>query len=171
MLRNYLKIACRNILRNKGIFSINIAGLAIGIASCLIIMLFVVDELIYGCYNENSDEVGRLVCKANIHGEEIRKAVVMAPVASNLKEDFSEVVNVTRIRMKGSSILIVEDRIFRYSKYAYEDPNFFDIFTLPVIEGNNENPLDKPNFIVLKRPEALKLLREQEAVKAQNLRL
>ncbi|HSI68681.1 MAG TPA: ABC transporter permease, partial [Gillisia sp.] len=164
MFRNYFKIAWRNILKNKGMFSINIAGLAIGIASCLIILLFVVDELSYDRFNENSDEIVRVVFKADINGEEMREAVVMAPVASTLKEEFPEVVDATRIRMKGSSILIVEDRIFRDSKFAYVDPNFFDIFTLPVIKGCSKNPLEEPHSIVITISEAKKLFGKQEAV-------
>ncbi len=164
MLRNYLKIAWRNILKNKGIFSINIAGLAIGIASCLVIMLFVVDELSYDRYNENANEIVRVVFKANINGEEMREAVVMAPVAPTLKEEFPEVLDATRIKMMGSPKFMVDNKSFNDSKFAYVDPNFFEIFTLPVIRGNSQNPLGEPKSVVITSTEAKKLFGDAEAI-------
>ena len=91
MLKNNIKIAWRNIIKNRGIFSLNIAGLALGIASCLIIMLFVVDELSYDRFNLEADKIVRVVFKAQIEGEDVREAVVMPPVAETLRREFPEV--------------------------------------------------------------------------------
>ena len=100
MLKNHIKIAWRNIVKNKSMFSINIAGLAIGIASYLIIMLFVIDELSYDRFNEKADEIVRVVFRAKINGEEIKEAIVMPPVAHTLMREFPEVVEATRLRKK-----------------------------------------------------------------------
>lgn len=164
MLRNYFKIAWRNILRNKGIFSINIAGLAIGIASCLLIMVFVLDELSYDRFNEKADEIVRVVFKANINGEEMKEAVVMAPVAAALKEELPEVIDATRIRRIGTPKITSEDKSFRDSRFAYVDPNFFKVFTLPVAKGNSENPLEEPNTAVITETEAKKLFGNKDAI-------
>ena len=79
MYKSYLKIGWRNLLRNKGLFAINTTGLALGIATCLIIMMFVADELSYDRYNEKADRIVRIVLKGYVNGEEIREAVTPAP--------------------------------------------------------------------------------------------
>ncbi len=163
MFKNYFKIAWRNIRKNKGIFSINIAGLAIGIASCLIILLFVVDELSYDRFNEKAEEIVRVVFRADINGEEMKEAVVMAPVAAVLKQDLPEVLDATRIRKKGTPKITFENKSFRDSRFAYVDPNFFDIFTLPVVEGNANDPLGEPNSAVITETEAKKLFGSKTA--------
>lgn len=156
MFKNYLKIAWRNIIKNKGIFGINIIGLALGVASCLVIMLFVVDELSYDRFNKNADNIARVVFRANINGEEIKEGVVMAPVGATLKQDFPEVIDATRIRRTGTPKINFDTESFRNEKFAFVDPNFFQIFTLPMLSGNVDNPLDKPNTVVLTEETAIK---------------
>ncbi|MCM4161486.1 FtsX-like permease family protein [Antarcticibacterium flavum] len=164
MIRNYFKIAWRNILKNKGIFSINIAGLAIGIASCLLILLFVVDELSYDRFNEKADEIVRVVFRANVNGEEMKEAVVMAPVAQALKDEFPEVVEATRLTNLYNPKITYKNTSFRDSKFAYVDPNFFEIFTLPVIKGDEVTPLKEPNSVVLTEKEAKKYFGNEDPI-------
>lgn len=157
MYKNYLKIAWRNILKNKGIFSINILGLALGIASCLIITLFVVDELSFDRYNENAEEIVNVVFRAKVNGEEIKEGAVMAPVGVTLKQEFPEVLDATRIRRIGTPKIVVDNRSYREDKFAFVDANFFDVFTLPIINGDSGNPLQEPNTAVITKTEAEKL--------------
>lgn len=164
MIKNYFKIAWRSILKNKGVFSINIAGLAIGIVSCLLIMLFVADELSYDRFNENADEIVRVVFKAIVNGEEMKEAVVMAPVAEALKREFPEVVDATRLTNLYNPKITYKNTSFRDSKFAYVDPNFFSFFTLPVIKGNNTNPLEEPNSIIITRQEAKKYFGNEDPI-------
>ena len=171
MFKNYIKIAWRNILKNKGIFSINIIGLALGIASCLIIMLFVVDELSYDKYNEKAGEIVRVVFKAQIEGEDVREAVVMPPVAETLKREFPEVVDATRMRRMGEPNVIYDNVTYKGSKYTWVDPNFFEIFTLPIIKGESVSPLDEPFTIVLTKKEAKRYFGSVEAAIGKNLKL
>ncbi|WP_149274588.1 ABC transporter permease [Pareuzebyella sediminis] len=171
MFKNYIKIAWRNILRNKGIFSINITGLALGIASCLMIMLFVVDELSYDRYNEKADEIVRVVFKAKIEGEDVREAVVMPPVAETLKRQFPEVEQATRLRRMGEPNIIVDNTTFQNSKYAWVDPNFFEVFTLPIIEGERADPLREPFTMVLTKKEAERYFGSIEGAIGKQLRL
>lgn len=156
MLKNYLKTAFRNILKNKGVFSINIMGLAIGIAVCIIILLFVKEELSYDTFNKNADNIARVIFKANINGENVNEAVVMAPVAQTLKNEFPEVVDATRLKRIATSKITVKTKTYRDVKATYVDTNFFDVFTLPIIKGNAVNPLDEPNTIVLTKAMANK---------------
>ncbi|MDO5970848.1 ABC transporter permease [Flavivirga aquimarina] len=164
MIRNYIKIAWRNLIKNKAISSINIIGLAIGIASCLLIVLFVLDELSYDRFNERKDEVFRVVFRANVNGELIKEAVVMPPVAQTLKQEFPEVVDATRFKRIPSPKVSYEKNNYRNGKFAYVDPNFFDVFTLPIIKGNKVAPLDKPNTIVLTKNEAIKYFGKEDPI-------
>src|SRR5689334_13571693 len=102
MYRSYFKMSWRNLLKNRQLFVINVTGLALGIATCLIILLFVADELSYDRFNEKSDRIVRVVLKGKVNGEVIKEAVTPAPVAPTLKNEFPEVADATRIRRFGS---------------------------------------------------------------------
>jgi putative ABC transport system permease protein len=156
MYKSYLKIGWRSLLKNKGLFAINITGLAMGIATCLIIMLFVVDELSYDRYNENADRIVRIVLKGKVNGEIIKEAVTPAPVAQTLKNEFPEVVEGTRIRRVGSPKIAYKNTIYRNSELAFVDPNFFQVFTLHFLQGDPKTALAEPNTIVITKDEALK---------------
>lgn len=164
MFRNYLKIAWRNILKNKGIFSINIVGLALGIASCLIIMLFVVDELSYDTYNEKANEIVNVVFRAKINGEEIKEGAVMAPVGETLKQEFPEVLDAARIRRIGTPKIVINNQSYREGRFAFVDANFFNVFTLPIIGGDARNPLQEPNTAVITKTQAEKFFGATDAI-------
>ena len=99
MYKSYFKIGWRNLLRNKGMASINIFGLAIGIATCIIMMLFVVDELSFDRYNKKADQIVRVVLRGKVNGEIIKEAVTAAPVAAALKNEFPEVIVYTSAKV------------------------------------------------------------------------
>ncbi|MGB8705652.1 MAG: ABC transporter permease [Gillisia sp.] len=163
MIRNYFKIAWRSILKNRAIFSINIVGLALGIASCLLILLFVIDELSYDRFNEKADQIVRVVFKADINGDKMKEAVVMAPVAKTLKHDLPDVLDATRIRKTAAKITF-DNSTYRNNQFAYVDANFFEVFTLPVIRGNSVNPLEEPNSAVITVSEAKRLFGNENPV-------
>src|SRR5882757_7187422 len=92
MLKNYIKVALRNLQRNKLFTAINIFGLALGLATCLVILLFVQHELSYDRYNEKADQIVRVVIKGVMQGGELKEGNVMPPVAQTMKKDFPEVL-------------------------------------------------------------------------------
>ncbi|APU67077.1 ABC transporter permease [Christiangramia flava] len=149
MISNYLKTGWRNIIKNKGTFSVNIIGLALGIASVIMIMLYVSSELSYDRFNEKADRIVRVVFKAQINGEQMKEAVVMAPVAQTLKNDLPEVTDATRLAKSYNNRLEYNGTYYGQSSMGYVDPNFFKVFTLPIINGNQKTPLDKPNTVVI----------------------
>lgn len=149
MIRNYLKTGWRNIIKNKGTFTVNIIGLALGIASVIMIMLYVSSELSYDRFNEKADRIARVVFRANINNEKMKEAVVMAPVAQTLKNDLPEVTDATRLAKSYNNRLEYNGTYYGQSSMGYVDPNFFDVFTLPIINGDQRNPLDKPNTAVI----------------------
>jgi len=154
MLKSYLKIGWRNSLNSKGLFAINVAGLALGIATCLIIMLFVVDELSFDRYNEKAGQMVRVVLKGKVNGEIIKEAVTPAPVAATLVSEFPEVVEGTRLRQMGTTKITYNTVTHKESKLAFVDPNFFEVFTLPLLQGDAKTVLTKPNTIVMTREAA-----------------
>lgn len=163
MWGNYIKTGWRHILKNKRVFSINIFGLALGIAACLLIFLFVKDELSYDQYNAHADQIVRVVFNAEINGEKMKEAVVMAPVAKTLKNDLAEVKDATRIRDAGSPKITYNGQAYRDTKFAYVDPNIFEIFSLPLLRGNT-NPLQNPNTVVISSSEAKRYFGEENAI-------
>ena len=164
MYKSYFKIGWRNLIKNKGLFSINIIGLSIGIATCLIIMLFVVDELSFDRYNEKADQIVRVVLKGKVNGEVIKEAVTQAPVAPTLLKEFPEVVDATRLRTSGSPKITYNNNTFRNSKLAFVDPNFFEVFTLPLLQGDPKTALAEPHTMVITREQALKYFGNEDPI-------
>lgn len=167
MFKNYLKIAWRNVLKNKGIFSINILGLSLGITTCLLISLFIFDELSYDRFNEKADNIVRVVLDANINGEQIKEAVTMAPVSAAFVKDLPEVIAGTRLSKVYNPKFTYENTTFRNSKFAYVDPNFFEVFTLPIIKGDAITPLSKPNTVVITESESQKYFGDTDPIGKQ----
>jgi putative ABC transport system permease protein len=149
MLFNYFKIAWRNLVKNKSFTAINIAGLAIGIATCLIIMLFVQDELSYDRFNEKAGQIVRVVFKGTMNGEKMKESSVMAPVGPTFRKDYPEVIDATRLMRHGQPKVIIDNKIFKDASLAYVDSNFFQVFTLPLIKGDAKTALVEPYSVVI----------------------
>jgi putative ABC transport system permease protein len=164
MINNYFKIAWRTLLKNKLFSSINILGLSLGIALCFLIMLFVQDELSFDKFNKNSDRIARVVFGGNVNGGKISEAGVMAPVAAAMKKDFPEVEDATRILRMGEPKITYQQNVFKNDKLAFVDPNFFSVFTMPLIEGDSKNVLAQANTIVVSETLAKKYFGSGEAV-------
>lgn len=162
MIRNYFKIAFRNLWRNKGFSAINILGLAIGITTCLIIMLFVYNELGYDRFNVKSDRIVRITFRGSAAGQTFNEANVMPPVAQTMKSNFPEVLDATRLRDYGTPRLACGDKSFKGDAFAYVDSNFFQVFTLPLIEGDAKTALAGPNSVVITKELAHKYFGNEE---------
>ena len=156
MLQNYFKIAWRNLLRNRAFSAINILGLAIGLASCMLISLYVLDELSFDRYNEKADQIVRVVFKGTMQGGKINESHVMPPTGPAIKADYPEVLEATRIRQAGRPKILIGEKLFRDDDMAFVDANFFKVFTLPFIKGDDKNALTEPNTIVLTKETAEK---------------
>jgi putative ABC transport system permease protein len=151
-----MKIGWRHIAKHKSLFAINTIGLAIGLATCLIIILFIADELSYDRYNEKANQIVRVVLKGNINGEIVKEAVTQAPVAYTLQREFPEVLQGTRLKGFGTPQVTYQNNTFRDSKLASVDANFFSIFSLPFVKGNPKTALLEPNTIIITEDEAVK---------------
>ncbi len=156
MLKNYIKIAFRNFWRNKSFSAINILGLSIGISVCFVILLFVQDELSYDRFNINADRIVRVVFKASINGGKIYEANVMPPTAQTLKNDYPEVEEATRLKTVGNPKVTYAGKAFKDGNFAFVDPNFFKVFTLPLIKGDIKTALQQTNTVVITQELATK---------------
>jgi len=163
MFKNYLKIAIRNIKKNKGYSFINISGLAIGMACCVLIFLWVHDELSYDQYHKNRDQIFRLT-----YAEEIGSAYdhyAMAPyaAAAGFTSELPEISSYTRL-VRRSGLISFEDKKFDETGIMYADSTFFEIFTHEFIVGDPASALDAPNSIVLTEASAQKIFGNQNPV-------
>ncbi len=164
MLRNYLKIAWRTLLVNRTFSMINILGLAIGLSSCMLISLFVLDELSFDRYNEHADRIVRVVFKGNMQGGKINEAHVMPPVAQTLKADYPEVIEATRLRQVGSPTVIIDNKQYTGDQIAFADANFFHVFSLPFDEGDASTALKETNSLVISTSVANKYFGKQNPI-------
>ncbi|MBK5279690.1 MAG: ABC transporter permease [Bacteroidia bacterium] len=164
MFKSYFTIGWRNLVKNKGMFAINITGLALGIATCLIILLFVVDELSFDRYNEKADQIVRVVLRGKLNGEIVKEAVTPAPVAATLKAEFPEVIDATKLRRMGLTKITYNNITYRNSKLAFVDPNFFDVFTLPLLKGDPKTALTEPRTIIISEDEAAKYFGNEDPI-------
>jgi len=156
MFRKSLTIAVRNLWRNKAITTIHVLGLALGIATCLLILLFIRHEWSYDRFNEKADRIVRVTFGGHMNGHDIKEANVMPPVAAAMKEDFPEVLEATRLRAVGIHRISYGTRSFREDALAFVDSNFLRVFTLPLIKGDPNTALVQPYTIVITRAVAEK---------------
>ena len=145
MLRNYFKIAFRNLLRFKGYSLINIFGLAIGLSVGILILLFAMDEMKFDTFHVNGDRIYKIVTPAADGSMETNAW----PVAYLLNNDYPEVEKVTYTRKAGPSMMVLSEGKRSEHNLFYADNEFLNIFTFPFIEGNPENALTAPYTIVL----------------------
>lgn len=151
MLSNYLKIAYRNLVKNKMFSAINIFGLAIGIASCLLITLYVVDELSYDKFHEKGDRIYRLNNDILYGGKDMRMAQTPDILAPTLKKDYPQVENYTRLFNAGAYLIKKPTvaNFIREENILFADSTIFEVFTFPLIAGNPKTVLNEPTVIVI----------------------
>jgi putative ABC transport system permease protein len=147
MLRNYLKIAWRNIVGNPMFSAINIIGLGIGLACCIIITIFVRYEMSYDKHWDNADRIYRVT--RDFFGNDLKLAAVAPPIAPLMKQDFAEVEDITRILATGGIALSRGDTKIREENMVIADPNVFEFFNLEFVSGDPETALARPTDIVM----------------------
>jgi len=164
MIRNYLKTAFRSLLKNKGFTFINIFGLALGLATCLLIVFYVIDELSYDRYNNKYDRIYRVDTDIKYGNTLTAFAITAPPVADALVKEFPEVERSTRIWRAVNIRFKKGNEVIEERNAIYCSDGIFDIFTLPMLEGNPKTALTEPNAIVITRSTALKYFNTIHAV-------
>ncbi|MEO1054583.1 MAG: ABC transporter permease [Bacteroidota bacterium] len=159
MFKNYLKVSLRALLKHKVYALLNVLGLTIGLTCSIIIFLFVYDETSYDQFHEKANRIQRLACiyyLPNEAGSEVNAS--MGPVVGpQMVEDYPEILQVVRLRVQGSKVIQkpgTDDRLFETLYIA--DSNFFDLFTFPLIDGDEETALVEPFTMVISQDAAQK---------------
>jgi putative ABC transport system permease protein len=149
MLKNYLLIAVRNILKHKGYSFINIMGLTIGIVCSVFILLYIQFELSYDKYHKNIDRIFRIASKfsSSDYGQSVNVDTpgILAPTIS---QDYQEVEHAVRIR-KREYVVKYDKKVFYDNAIIFADANIFQIFSIPLIIGNPLTALQQPNTIII----------------------
>ncbi len=148
MIQNYLKIAWRNLLKHKSFSIINILGLAIGIGACLIIFLYVHDELTFDLYNIKVDRIARVTTR--IHTPESDLVIATSPImlAGTLKREYPEVESCARLVNTGAKVKFNNDILSEESFYN-TDQNIFSVFSFDFLGGSPTSALKNPRSIVI----------------------
>jgi putative ABC transport system permease protein len=151
MLINYLKIAWRTLRKQRGFAFINIFGLAVGLACCLLIMLYVLDELSFDRYNTKADRIYRVHSDIKFGGNDMRFAVSPDPLGPTLKNDYPQVEQFVRLHQRGTWLVkrAGEAMNLREDNITFADSTLFDVFTLPLVSGDPKRALAEPNTVVI----------------------
>ncbi|MCI0695026.1 ABC transporter permease [candidate division KSB1 bacterium] len=165
MFKNYLKIAARNLLKHKAYSLINVLGLAIGMACCILILLYVQNELSYDRHHQKAERIYRVASDHKFGGNHFQMAVSPAPMAEALVRDFPEVESAARFRGYGSFLVKKEgEQNFKEERVIFADNAIFDIFTIPLLGGDAKGALTAPNTVVISQSTAKKYFGESNPV-------
>lgn len=164
MLKSLLKIAWRNLIKNKVYTAINIGGLAVGMACFLMIALYIQNERSYDRYHAKADNIYRVIHKSNPNDENEEWVWGNAPIGPALEADFPEIANKVQFSGRSDILLTYEENSFQESECFYVDASVFDIFTWPLIYGDSKTALEGPYSIVLTETTAKKYFGNQNPI-------
>jgi len=168
MFRNYLTVALRNIRKHKGYSLINIVGLAVGIASCLLILLFVQSELSCDRFHEKAERVYRVGFKFHVGTNQFDAALGPCPLADSLVRDFPEVESAARIfarQSRGGDVFVrFGDKRYKENRFLWADQALFDILSFRFIKGSPEEALVQHNSVVLTKEAAEKYFGQEDSM-------
>jgi putative ABC transport system permease protein len=169
MLQNYFKTALRNLWKNKGFSAINITGLAIGLATCLLMIIYVIDELGYDRYNTKADRIYRLDGDLKFGDNHFIMASAPAPAGLAMLQDFPEIEQQVRFRNSGGLLIRKGNQNIKEDKVIYADSSLFDVFTLPMIAGDPHTALVAPHTVVVTEKMAKKYFNSAAAAIGRDL--
>ncbi|MBB1284247.1 ABC transporter permease [Flavisolibacter sp. BT320] len=164
MFRNYLKIAVRNLWKNKGYSAINIFGLAVGLATCLLILLFVMDEISYDRFNEKADRIYRVDAEINFGGSHQSMALNTDPLGATLKAEFPQVEQYVRFREYGGFRVKKGSENVQENSVVHVDSTLFSVFSFPLLAGDARTALSDPTSVVISETIALKYFNTIDAI-------
>lgn len=146
MIRNYFKLALRNLRKYRLTSFVNLFGLVVGFTSCLLILTYIINELSYDRYNKNADRIYRVTRTFyNGNGEAtLRLATVAPPFGYYFPSAFPEIEKLTRLFSAGTLSFKFDDKLFAEQNAYFADENIFDVFTIKVLKGNPKSALDAP---------------------------
>ena len=160
MIKNYFKIAFRNIVRQKAFSTINIAGLAIGMACSILILLWVTNELSYDRFHKNANQIFRITARAG----DFNAAVNCAGMPSELKAKMPAVKNYVRLSHPSTNVFEAGTRKFEEKKVFYADSTFLQVFSFGLVKGNRESAMMRPDAVLITEDMAKKYFGEEDPI-------
>jgi len=163
MLKNFFKIAFRNLWRSKGFSAINIIALAIGMASAIIILLWIQNEVSYDQFHEKKDRIYEAWNRATFDGKLMSWSTTPKVLARTLEKDLPEVEQAARVQWPSNYLFSIDDKRLTVPGRIV-DSNFLQIFSFPLIKGNPSTVLNDVHNIVLTQKLAIKLFGKEEPI-------
>ncbi|RPH31570.1 MAG: FtsX-like permease family protein [Bacteroidales bacterium] len=164
MVRNILKHSYRIFVKQKGYAIINIFGLTVGIASSLIIALFVIYELSYDTFNDKKDRIYQLVLNFKMNGPEVKSSSTCMPAGPTMLKEFPEVEDMCRVNIWNKTVVKSKEQSFTEKAFALADSTFFNIFSVKLILGDKRTVLDAPHKMVLSKSTATKFFGREDPI-------
>ena len=149
MLRNYIKTAFRNFRKQKIFSALNLLGLTVGLATVLLITLYIVNEFSYDRYNVSADRIYRVNPRFRIAGEVLREKIVPADLGPAMKRDYPAVASFVRLNNIGPSKVRKGDVFVTETRTCWADSSFFSVFTLPLVAGDPKTALTQTRTVVI----------------------
>lgn len=156
MFKNYFKIALRSIWKDKFFSFLNISGLSIGIACCLLIITYVRYELSFDKHFANSENIYRIIIEGSFNGRDFTGSECPSPSGPIFRDQIPGVAERLRLRNTGNWIVKYEDKVFNEDHVVFADETFFDVFQVEMIKGNPKEALTKKNHLALSETVAKK---------------
>lgn len=164
MFRNYIKTALRNIAKSRFYSSLNIVGLAVGLATCLLILVYVLDELNYDRYNLNADRIYRVDNEIKFGNNHLDLAVCAALQGITMVREMPQVQQYTRLKWHGNLHIRKGMENLSEGRVAFADSTLFEVFTIPVISGNAKTALKEYHSLVITETIAKKYFNSTDVV-------
>ncbi len=160
MFKNYLKISLRYLLRHKGYSIINIGGLAVGMACCMLILVFVQDELSFDRFHQKSDRIYRIANQTNNQ----YSARTFFPIASLMKNEFPQIETVVRLSPRSNRLVQRDNIRFYEDQFLFADSTFFEVFDFQLNGRDAASVLNRPYTIILTEEMALKYFEDENPI-------
>ncbi|MEJ0054541.1 MAG: ABC transporter permease [Bacteroidota bacterium] len=164
MLRNYMTIALRNLRKHSFYTFINVMGLAVSIASCLLIVLYITNELNFDNHHLAADRIYRVDTEVKFGGNHLRMATSPGPLAETLKAEYPEVENAGRLWSMGSMLIKRTDQNIKENDVILADSSILNVFTIPFIQGNPKGALSQPYSMIISQRTAEKYFPNENPV-------
>src|SRR5512145_2664207 len=164
MLKNYLKIAIRTLLRHKAYSLINIAGLAVGMACCMVLLLFIQHEFSYDRHHQHAEQIYRMHTRSVIFGRELVWTFTQEAFPKVLKEEYPEVLYASHFDRSLNVDLRINEELVKEENFFWANQDILDIFTLEILQGNKEVLLQNPNSVIITDKIAEKYFRDVDPV-------
>lgn len=164
MLRNYIKVAIRNLARQKIYSILNIVGLMLGLTACFLVGLYILDELSFDKFHYDAKNIHRVALHGKIAGQEIKTNSTCPPLSQALVNEVPGVEHATRLNTISNLVIKYDDKAFTEAEALYADSNFFEFFSFELEAGDVKTSLKEPNTVVMTASTAKRYFGDENAI-------